>query len=818
MLPIDIWPTWVMSIGVVVPLVAALAVCICGCRKTVPKNELLGLDGVVKITNPEENLNHNHQPSELNDTTVTVRSTTPVTDSNDISRRPASANRSLPDIPVDSDRSQVESRLPLWEQEPNGDTSSELYATVGENKNVTHPLSRPLPQNDAPTTSQQETLTEAAERNLQPADSFPSYATVKSEHPYDKLKSNEHPYAQVGSSVQNTSGRAVELRHEEHVRNASSVPPAQIESEPIPPPRTRRAVSLNPPPAEQASHEIPAAPAIMGHIHANQDLPYMTPPIPGFSGDSQDSKGYTSISVREPLAKIKAQTKAANQRSRTQELVDSHYATVSDDSAKQLEVAHKKITFYGTQLFMLNDYYSYEMYAAIEDPGMEYTSGSDTYAQIQTTVPEVIPAPAPVLDSEEINPASSAFPPQPPSVDSLRHVAQAHSRQASTSSATSSVINLGSPKPEKRQANSPLPPPPVGSPELRYTVPVTSLEEMYAKVMKKKHKSASQVETPTELAGHPQQSGDTSMLAEATAINECITQIETISDSFGTVTTSKAVPEEEASSSDLCALPQVQTEIQNESAVYEHLPKQGNFKEQEPGYESVGPNSLVMPYDPGYEVVHQVQRNPSDCDPNYEQLRPQRKTDPHQYNTDNREEGGMKHEYKGTDSGQKRTDLHTGFTSVNLPEMTLTTDEPNYESMTSDTHEPNYAVVSGTSGGESDSAYEVVHQDDPNYESVNYFDVNSVEPPYERLHNEEARDSDSETVSGYEKVKLHCNSSLSTSQSEQISHYVSQQNAEPGYEEVRHTSSTAVDNGSSNNDYGSSANSNIDIYARITKS
>ncbi|XP_049835610.1 uncharacterized protein LOC126279127 isoform X7 [Schistocerca gregaria] len=743
MLPIDIWPTWVMSIGVVVPLVAALAVCICGCRKTVPK--------------------------------------------------PASANRSLPDIPVDSDRSQVESRLPLWEQEPNGDTSSELYATVGENKNVTHPLlARPLPQNDAPTTSQQETLTEAAERNLQPADSFPSYATVKSEHPYDKLKSNEHPYAQVGSSVQNTSGRAVELRHEEHVRNASSVPPAQIESEPIPPPRTRRAVSLNPPPAEQASHEIPAAPAIMGHIHANQDLPYMTPPIPGFSGDSQDSKGYTSISVREPLAKIKAQTKAANQRSRTQELVDSHYATVSDDSD--------------------------EMYAAIEDPGMEYTSGSDTYAQIQTTVPEVIPAPAPVLDSEEINPASSAFPPQPPSVDSLRHVAQAHSRQASTSSATSSVINLGSPKPEKRQANSPLPPPPVGSPELRYTVPVTSLEEMYAKVMKKKHKSASQVETPTELAGHPQQSGDTSMLAEATAINECITQIETISDSFGTVTTSKAVPEEEASSSDLCALPQVQTEIQNESAVYEHLPKQGNFKEQEPGYESVGPNSLVMPYDPGYEVVHQVQRNPSDCDPNYEQLRPQRKTDPHQYNTDNREEGGMKHEYKGTDSGQKRTDLHTGFTSVNLPEMTLTTDEPNYESMTSDTHEPNYAVVSGTSGGESDSAYEVVHQDDPNYESVNYFDVNSVEPPYERLHNEEARDSDSETVSGYEKVKLHCNSSLSTSQSEQISHYVSQQNAEPGYEEVRHTSSTAVDNGSSNNDYGSSANSNIDIYARITKS
>lgn len=31
-----------------------------------------------------------------------------------------------------------------------------------------------------------------------------------------------------------------------------------------------------------------------------------------FSGDSQDSRGYTSISVREPLAAIKAQTQAAN--------------------------------------------------------------------------------------------------------------------------------------------------------------------------------------------------------------------------------------------------------------------------------------------------------------------------------------------------------------------------------------------------------------------------------------------------------------------------------------------------------------------------
>jgi len=48
--------------------------------------------------------------------------------------------------------------------------------------------------------------------------------------------------------------------------------------------------------------------------------------------------------------------------------------------------------------------------------------------------------------------------PVPLHVDSLR--AQMHSRQASSSS---SVCNLGSPKPEKRQANSPLPPTPKAS-------------------------------------------------------------------------------------------------------------------------------------------------------------------------------------------------------------------------------------------------------------------------------------------------------------------------------------------------------------------
>lgn len=132
------------------------------------------------------------------------------------------------------------------------------------------------------------------------------------------------------------------------------------------------------------------------------------------------------------------------------------------------------------------------MYAAIEDPNNQgdlYTSGSETYAQIQpqesvTISVEInIPPSLPSAIATSTQPATSTFTNQPitvapptstiSNVSSPRHsviseepitqadiLKVAHSRQASSSSCTSSVGNLGSPKPEKRQANSPLPPTP----------------------------------------------------------------------------------------------------------------------------------------------------------------------------------------------------------------------------------------------------------------------------------------------------------------------------------------------------------------------
>jgi len=85
-----------------------------------------------------------------------------------------------------------------------------------------------------------------------------------------------------------------------------------MSTNPVPPPRTRKSSSHNSLLLAPATTLLPgsvpdiqAATAIAGHISANQELPYMTPPLPSqeteppqqqqqqqqsnFSGDSQDS-------------------------------------------------------------------------------------------------------------------------------------------------------------------------------------------------------------------------------------------------------------------------------------------------------------------------------------------------------------------------------------------------------------------------------------------------------------------------------------------------------------------------------------------------
>jgi len=82
----------------------------------------------------------------------------------------------------------------------------------------------------------------------------------------------------------------------------------QPRGNPVAPPRARRSSSHNSLLSSESHCDIQAANAISGGVQANQDLPYMTPPLlmllphpphsqhnspqQHFSGDSQDSSNY----------------------------------------------------------------------------------------------------------------------------------------------------------------------------------------------------------------------------------------------------------------------------------------------------------------------------------------------------------------------------------------------------------------------------------------------------------------------------------------------------------------------------------------------
>ncbi|XP_020813517.1 flocculation protein FLO11 [Drosophila serrata] len=443
------------TLGLTLTFIVMLGACLC-CKKRIPKNDLMGLEGMVKLKNPDEvivvtNLvNTSESQAELNASTVS--------NADSEKRSSTAAHRSLPDIPV------AESN----------DNGSELYETVADKQLLDTRNAR----NQSPQPSLKKQTSVSQHSSISQADDVSSpYSRVKGlPHDYAKLRGTEHPYAQLNAP--STSHAA---NHGSTAAAAAAAVVAGSSSDGIDPmhrssQHSEGSREHNDSASVQA--EIPAASAIAGMISASQDLPYMTPPIANqhFSGDSQDSsKGYTSISVREPLANILAQQPPGKPTNRnpalSRDVNDSHYATVSDDSD--------------------------ETYAAIEDPNNRhgantaadiYTSGSETYAQIQpmqvnpilvaveinnsSSLPIASPSVVTVGGSSGISsglhrPVSSSSGtdhnmPIPPPVDSLR--AQMHSRQASSSSNNStSVCNLGSPKPEKRQANSPLPPTPKSS-------------------------------------------------------------------------------------------------------------------------------------------------------------------------------------------------------------------------------------------------------------------------------------------------------------------------------------------------------------------
>ncbi|KYN17417.1 PREDICTED: uncharacterized protein LOC108763248 isoform X1 [Trachymyrmex cornetzi] len=721
----DAWCYWVVSVGALLSFLGLVATCICSCRRNENKNEFLDLAGTVTLNNSE---------TDNFDRILTLDVCQVVEQDINDGKRTTSANRSLPDIPKDKSREHEN----MVDSEPQDiyDTTeiigdhSELYATVQD-----------AAQEQMFEREPQEVILQGCTLPQDTSHQYTRFASPVS----DNL---EHPYAQL-QNVQKTEASQINRNNVNQITNTEkpSTSMDQSNENPIAPPRTRRSSSHNSLLNSEIHYDIQAANAISGGVQANQDLPYMTPPLlmllpqplhpqhnnlqQHFSGDSQDSKGYTSISVREPLANIIAQSKTTyRQNQSARPITDPHYATVSDDSD--------------------------EMYAAIDEQDKIYTSGSETYAQIQPMTSEVQVQHEQIVFCQPPRTEEAHSAPQPPSVDSLRHVAHAHSRQASSSSANSSIINLGSPKPEKRQANSPLPPPPEATAEAYASIDKKnknddksksslsagkSLEDMYAKVMKKKKE--------IEEQQNDAHSSFNNVLHSET--NAC-----------------RKLSLIEISRASWCSHESV--EIQKKESDFVHCSTNNSsttsnfYAESNKGTPLKVPKddadviSLHLESDHEYEAVNSNgQRNSvarivmNSFNSNYDILRQQSS----QENENN--SISMKNNTDIYSTPFKRRQVSNassddpGYEKVRLQQRDHEIDsEPNYESMPHDTNEPNYASVCRPGDSDTDPNYESVNHTDPNYESVKYMSVGqSEEPPYEQVNNL-LLDANAD---GYEKVK-----------------------------------------------------------------
>ncbi|KAF2354068.1 hypothetical protein FHG87_015177 [Trinorchestia longiramus] len=477
-----------------------------------------------------------------------------------------------------------------------------------------------------------------------------------------------------------------------------------------------------------------------------------------FSGDSQDSRGYTSISVREPLAALKA---GQQQQQQQPSGLPPHMQQHQQEGTEPYVFTGTTNTFmyvFARYYMTVSDDSADETYACIYERSGGSTaqgagSSQQTYAQIQPSVvspsasqPSTSPPPSnlPLSSSTHTTTASigggstggaqspsplpdpgSLDPPAPPSVDSLKHVL--HSRQASSGS-TSGVGTVSSPPCEKKGA-SPLPPlpqgdqhyyeaaPPPPPPPPSATSPPHSgsgsphksptgsaphspprmvverptpraLEEMYAKVMKKRssgsgpsHSRHSSSEDAAELmrqsleiafdspglaangtSPSDQQSTGTwsivgvagSQTAQAAAIAAGVAAAvhtssdpgyETVKDyheiNYPAYETVKNGRENESE-------PGYETVAAKRSSFiepgYETVKGDDRISESEPGYETVCNRTTDQSSDPGYETVSSRQddtqpepgyeqvrstRRPiSECDSNYEQLKFSEQPDP----------------------------------------------------------------------------------------------------------------------------------------------------------------------------------------------
>jgi len=300
-----------ISLAIIPVLVAIILLCL-KIKASKSNPDLFGVEGTVKKTKNDDAYAPANTSDKLN------------VSGDDSNVRTPSYDRKLPEIPNDE----------IYKNSTKEDTNSELYATVDEMPNNNHV-----------------TLNTRPEINVAPG---PSNFDPKN-HPYAKVKKTrrqEHPYAKVGENKDNedntdteeydTTENLLEVRPQSSQRSSGRSLNATGHGNWVQPPRRPDDIPRNP--SRQAT-PLPPEPPFNEPGHTQQH----------FSGDSQDSfsaKGYTSISVREPLSMIRDIRQACPPQPPIQE---GNYVTLSETSD--------------------------EMYAAIEDTVYMNPGGKDSSAE-----------------------------------------------------------------------------------------------------------------------------------------------------------------------------------------------------------------------------------------------------------------------------------------------------------------------------------------------------------------------------------------------------------------------------------------------------
>ncbi|CAN7989404.1 unnamed protein product, partial [Ixodes hexagonus] len=418
----------------------------------------------------------------------------------------------------------------------------------------------------------------------------------------------------------------------------------------------------------------------------NADIPFVSLTMSEPAGPASQTSGtsdlsYTVISVREPLAKVREETlrQKPAQVAPTQE---AYYTEVPEEE---------------------------QMYAEIES-GHNSAGSSVTYARIEPRI-------------------SEQHPPAPPTVESLKSVAQAHSRQASVTSASS----LGAPSPDIDVGS--LYTAVDKSNKQRQTIHISegvaalggeaaNLDELYAKVHKPNRLPANADDLPVK-AKH--------LLPDIFSVHERPRSLPSGLDPFVSCTNVVVVREFEEKNGSSSNVGGVVTELA------ESLPPPPE-EYADPAYERVY-HQDSSDTDPCYERVSGGHADDTVSDPGYEKV-PKRFEQEPGYETIRKDAST---EYsQGVDPGYERIRKSDKASSVQENDIASNGGKP---------VEHNYERIKG-------------RKERP------YDDVS--DPGYERIQQKGDRGDDEASDPGYERIrKTHSDA-------------CSQADSDPGYERIKH--------------------------------